>query len=169
MEHTRIPPFCKFSGQTYTCEPIKEVGIFEVFGYLSDGLDKSPFMFTIEVYNTAPFFQRETTWTALSPGRTSILPSSLARGWGRLKDKDNGQRESHIGSARVHSISCRHSDYYILPIISNQGIKVLDWSNSLRLYCARGNLQLNGRNLSRILTYLRDQNSSLESDPVRQD
>jgi hypothetical protein len=70
VEHARMPPFCKFSGQTYTCEPIKEVGVFDVFGYLSDGLEKSPFMFTFEVYNTAPFFKGKLLGVRVVQGET---------------------------------------------------------------------------------------------------
>jgi hypothetical protein len=36
VTHKKLPPFCKFSEDVYTFEPITHFGKFEVSGYISD-------------------------------------------------------------------------------------------------------------------------------------
>jgi hypothetical protein len=46
VTHTKLPPFCSFSKDTYRFEPITHFGQFKVSGYISDSLDQqTPFSF----------------------------------------------------------------------------------------------------------------------------
>jgi hypothetical protein len=40
VKHTKLPPFCSFSKDTYKFEPITHFGQFKVSGYISDSLDQ---------------------------------------------------------------------------------------------------------------------------------
>jgi hypothetical protein len=58
LTHTKLPPFCTFSDDIYTFEPISNFGKFEVSGYLSDSLmKKTSFSFKVEVTNSKPYFK----------------------------------------------------------------------------------------------------------------
>ena len=47
VEHTKLPPFCKFEEITYTCKSTKLIGLFDVEGALSDSIHRTPFYFKI--------------------------------------------------------------------------------------------------------------------------
>ena len=58
ITHTKLPPFCTFSDDIYTFEPISHFGKFEVSGYLADSLmQTTPFSFKVEVTNSKPYFK----------------------------------------------------------------------------------------------------------------
>jgi hypothetical protein len=65
--HTNLPPFCKFSEDIYTFEPISHYGMFEVSGYLSDSLEqKTSFSFKVEVTNSRPYFKERLSEISLN-------------------------------------------------------------------------------------------------------
>jgi hypothetical protein len=58
VTHAIMPPFCTFSEDIYTFEPISHFGKFEVSGYLSDSLmQKTYFSFKVELTNSRPQFK----------------------------------------------------------------------------------------------------------------
>jgi hypothetical protein len=58
VTHTKLPPFCKFSDDIYTFEPISDFGKFKVSGLLSDSLMQThSFSFKVEVSNSKPYFK----------------------------------------------------------------------------------------------------------------
>jgi hypothetical protein len=60
VEHTKFPPFCRFSEDVYRFEPFNHFGQFEVSGYISDSLNQMTlFSFKVEVINTQPFFNKK--------------------------------------------------------------------------------------------------------------
>ena len=69
VTHTNLPPFCTFSDDIYTFEPISHFGKFEVSGYLSDSLmQTTSFSFKVEVTNSKPCFKDKLSEISLSQG-----------------------------------------------------------------------------------------------------
>ena len=67
VTHTNLPPFCTFSDDTYTFEPISHFGKFEVSGYLSDSLiQTTSFSFKVEVINSKPYFKEKLSEISLN-------------------------------------------------------------------------------------------------------
>jgi antitoxin component YwqK of YwqJK toxin-antitoxin module len=71
VNHSKMPPFCTFSEDIYTFEPISHFGKFEVSGYLSDSLmQKRSFSFNVEVTNSRPYFKQKLSGISLSQGQS---------------------------------------------------------------------------------------------------
>ena len=69
VTHAIMPPFCTFSDDIYTFEPISHFGKFEVSGYLSDSLmQKTSFSFEVLVINTKPYFKEKLNEISLNQG-----------------------------------------------------------------------------------------------------